>query len=248
MGNSTDQTTSNEIVKASRTTKSIKCIACGSDLKKPRRRYCSDGCHEKINWVLSLSKGLLKTFNARYAAFSFTDGHVMLDVLPAWSNVISRFICERKVGNKPAEDLKYLVLQSGKEWYEMIDNRKSKSYASLVLLDKSHNREIDPASIKPNKKTQPRLSDEEKKCLKILCIKREELCAEEHSVKINTAYRKMAKVHHPDMGGNTEKFKKLNEAHKQMLGWAENPLFVSRKALHNCWSYDASTNRWSPPL
>ena len=248
MGNSKDKTTGNKIVKASKAPKSLKCVACGFDLEKPRRRYCSDGCHQKINWVLSLSKGLLKTFNARYAAFSFTDGHVMLDVLPAWSNVISRFICERKVGNKPAEDLKYLVLQSGKEWYELIDNKKSKSYASLVLLDKSHNRDIDPASIKPNRKTQARLSNQEKNCLKVLCINRKELCNDGHSVKINSAYRKMAKVHHPDMGGDEEKFKQLNEAHKQMLVWAENPLFVSRKALHDCWSYDASTNRWSPPL
>jgi hypothetical protein len=248
MGNSTNQTTGNGIVKTFRTTKSVKCLACGSFLKKPRRRYCSDGCHQKINWVLSLSKGLLKTFNTRYAAFSFTDCHVMLDVLPAWSNVISRFVCERKVGNKPAEDLKYLVLQSGKEWHELIDNRKSKSYASLVLLDKSHNRDIDPASIKPNRNTRPRLSDEEKNCLKVLCIKKEDLCLDAHTVKINSAYRKMAKVYHPDMGGDEEKFKQLNEAHKQMLAWAENPLFVSRKALHDCWSYDASTNRWSPPL
>jgi hypothetical protein len=248
MGNSTDQTTSNELVKTSKTTKSLKCLACGKPLKKPRRRYCSNGCHQKINWVLSLSKGLLKTFNARYAAFSFTDRHVMLDVLPAWSNVISRFVCERKHGNKPAEDLKYLVLQSGKEWYELIDNRKSKSYASLVLLDKSHNREIDPDSIKPNRNTQPRFSDQQKNCLKVLCINREELCSDSHTVKINSAYRKMAKVYHPDMGGDEEKFKQLNEAHKQMLSWAENPLFISRKALHNCWSYDASTNRWSPPL
>ncbi len=248
MGKSKDKTTNNKIVKTSKVAKSLTCIACGIDLEKPRRRYCSDDCKEKIKWVLSLSKGLLRTFNAKYAAFSFTDDHVMLDVLPAWSKVISRFICERTVGGKPAEDLKYLVLQSGKEWHDLIDNKKSKSYASYVLLDKSHNNEIDPASIKPNKKTKPRLSDEEKKCLKILRIEREELCAEEHSVKINSAYRKMAKVHHPDMGGDTEKFKQLNEAHKQMLGWAESPLFVSRKALHNCWSYDASTNRWSPPL
>ena len=248
MGTPTDITTGNKIARTAGTTKTVKCLACGSYLKKPRRRYCSDECHRKIDWVLSLSKGLLKAFNARYAAFSFTDDHVMLDMLPAWSKVISRFICKRKVGNKPAEDLKYLVLQSGEEWYELINNKKSKSYASLFILDQSHNRDIDPNSIKPHKKTKPRLSEQEKTCLKILRIKREELCNEGHSVRINSAYRKMAKVHHPDLGGDEEKFKKLNEAHKQMLLWAENPLFVSRKALHDCWSYDAATNRWSPPL
>ena len=74
------------------------------------------------------------------------------------------------------------------------------------------------------------------------------VCSEGSTFKINSAYRKMAKVHHPDMGGDEENFKKLNDAHKQMLLWAENPLFTSRKALHNCWSYDSATNRWSPPL
>jgi len=191
---------------------------------------------------------LLKAFNTRYAAFSFTDGHVILDVLPAWSKGISRFIYKRKAGNKPAEDLKNLVLQYGKEWYDLIDNNKSKSYASLFLLDKSHDRDIDPSSIKPNRKSQPKLSAQENACLKILCLKREELCADGHAVKINSAYRKMAKIHHPDMGGDEEKFKQLNEAHKQMLLWAENPLYISRKALQNFWSYDAYTNRWSPPL
>lgn len=248
MGTSTVLTSNKQITSTSKTTKSVRCLSCGSVLKKPRRRYCTNECRQKINWVLSLSKGLLKTFSARYAAFSFTEGHVILDVLPTWSNIISRFICKRTAGNKPAEDLKNLILQSGKEWHEMVNNNKSKSYASLFLLDKSHNKEIDPSEIKPNRKTQPRLSSQEKDCLKILCLKREELCSDGHEVKINSAYRKMAKVHHPDMGGDEEKFKQLNEAHKQMLLWAENPLYISRKALQDCWSYDAYTNRWTPPL
>jgi hypothetical protein len=248
MGTSTDLTSKKQIIRASRTTKSVTCLSCGSVLEKPRRRYCSNECRQKINWVLSLSKGLLKAFSTRYAAFSFTDGHVMLDVLPAWSKVISRFMCKRTAGNKPAEDLKNLILQSGKEWHQIVENNKSKSYASLTLLDKSIDKEIDPSDIKPNRKTQPRLSSQETACLKILSLKREELCSEGRAVKINSAYRKMAKIHHPDMGGDGEKFKQLNEAHKQMLLWAENPLYISRKALQNCWSYDANTNRWSPPL
>jgi len=55
-------------------------------------------------------------------------------------------------------------------------------------------------------------------------------------------------VYHPDLGGDAEKFKKLNAAHQQMLLWAENPHFTLRKALLDCWSYDGATNRWSPPL
>ncbi len=173
----------------------------------------------------------------------------MLDVLPTWSNVISRFIRARNNGNTPAEDLKSLVLNSGKQWYELVDNKRSRSHASLLLLDRYHNKEIDPASIKPIRKIVPKLSAQENSCLKILQLNRETLCAKENNLRINSAYRKMAKVHHPDLGGDAEKFKALNEAHKQMLSWAANPLYREAKgALQDCWSYNAYTNKWTPPL
>ncbi len=248
MKTQTDHTSQHHVVKAPRTVKSANCLSCGSELKKPRRRYCSDECRQKINWVLSLSKGLLKAFSARYAAFSFTDKHVILDVLPAWTQVISRFVYARTAGNKPAEDLKNLVLQSGKEWYDLIDQKKSRSYASLVLLDKCHNKKIDPSSIKPDGKLLPKFSAQERKCVKILQIRKESLCSEGKTLVIKSAYRRMAKIHHPDMGGDMEKFKQLSAAHEQMLRWAERPVYNNRKALRDCWSYNAYTDRWSPPL
>ena len=224
------------------------CLACGTEQIKPGRRYCTKECRRQINWVLSLSKGLLKTFNARYAAFSFTKEHVILDVLPVWSKKISRFICRRASKNKPAEDLKNLILQSGEEWYNLVDNRTSKSFASLFLLSKNHNKDIDPKSIKPLNKSRLRLSKIEKNSLRILQLDRKDISSDGHISKIKSAYKKMAKRHHPDMGGDEEVFKQLNNAHKQMLLWAENPQYTSRKALQNCWSYDGVTNRWTPPL
>lgn len=247
MGASTDQASNNGIVRYPRTCKSSKCLSCGKDLTKPQRRYCSKICRRQIDWVLLLSKGLLRAFNTRYAAFSFTDDYVILDVLPVWSKVISRFVWHRTPDNKPAEDLKNLILEAGREWHQQANN-KSKSYASLFLLDKNHKKDIDLGSIKPNRKIFPRLSKEEKACLKVLRLDRKDLCADGHVVKINSAYRRMAKVHHPDKGGDAEKFKQLNEAHKQMLLWSANPQYTSKRALPDCWSYDASTNRWSPPL
>lgn len=225
-----------------------RCLACGTDQMKPRRRYCSNECRQQINWVLSLSKGLLKAFNARYAAFSFTGEHVILDVLPIWSKGISRFVSKRNNGNRPAADLKNLILQAGKEWHYLVNNKNSKSYASLFLLQKSHMGEIDPNSIKPNRKASPKLSIYEKNCLKLLKLERKDLCASGQMIKIKSAYRKMAKLYHPDMGGDEEKFKQLTLAHERMLMWAGNPQYVSRKALDGCWSYDGSTNKWSPPL
>lgn len=228
--------------------KTGKCLACGVEGIKPGRRYCSKECRQHINWVLSLSKGLLKTFNARYAAFFFTDEHVILDVLPVWSKGISRFIYERTPGRKPAEDLKCLILESGEQWYKLVDNNNSRSYASLLLLSQNHNEHIDPASIMPNTNTRPRLSRKEKNYLKILDLDRDDLSSDGSYDKIKAAYKKMAKLYHPDKGGDEEMFKQLNEAHHQMLLWAENPQYTCRRALPDCWSYDGSTNRWTPPL
>ena len=248
MRTSTDQIAGSKGVKNIPPSRAKTCLSCGTDQIKPGRRYCSKECRQQINWVLSLSKGLLRTFNARYASFSFTHDHVILDMLPAWAKEISRFICRRTPGNKPAEDLKNLILESGREWYHLVDNNNSKSYASLSLLMKKHKKGIDPSNIKPDRKIRPRLSKHENDCLKILRLRRKDLSSDSNLAKIRSAYKKMAKIYHPDVGGDTEKFKQLNEAHKQMLLWSENPQYTSRKALRDCWSYDGSTNRWSPPL
>jgi hypothetical protein len=191
---------------------------------------------------------LLRIFNTRYAAFSFDDDLVTLDILPTWSNEISRFTYIRSNGKKPAEDLKALVLSYGREWYETIENKNSKTYASLLLLKKNHDQKIRPESLKPNRTVRPRFTNCEKKSIKLLSLKLEELVKSGQTSRIKSAYKKMAKIHHPDVGGDTEKFKQLNEAHQQLLQWAEKPQFTSRKALAGCWSYDGATNKWTPPL
>ena len=213
-----------------------------------KRRYCSAECRQQVHWVLSLSKGLLRTLNARYAAFSFSRDHVILDVLPVWSKGISRFIGQRTPGKKPAEDLKRLILEAGREWHHLVNNNTSRSYASLSLLEKSHQKDINPDSIKPSRRDRVRLSKYEKDCLKILKLERDDLSSQDYLGTIKSAYKKMAKLHHPDMGGDAEKFKQLKKAHDQMLLWTENPQYTSRKALEDCWSYDGYTCRWSPPL
>ena len=244
----TDQTVAGKSDSTPSLVNTKRCLACGTDRIKAGRRYCSTQCRQQMNWVLSLSKGLLRVFNARYAAFFFTNDQVVLDVLPFWSKNISRFILVRTEGNKPADDLKSLILQWGKRWHQLVNNNNSKSYASFSLIEKALEKDIDPDSIMPDKKASARLSEGEKSCLKILRLERKDLSPGNHVMQIKSAYRKMAKVYHPDMGGDEDKFKQLNDAHTQMLQWAEHPNFSFRKALHGCWSYDGDTNRWSPPL
>lgn len=224
------------------------CLSCGEPCENLRRRYCSRECRKQMLWVLSLSKGLLNIFNARYASFSFDSSRVILDILPAWSKDISRFIRKRAPGKRPAEDLKRLILESGSDWHTMIRNNNSRSYASLYLLKKNSDNRLSAEALKPDGRLRPRFTRKEKDAIKLLDLDADDLIIKGHMSLIKSAYKKMAKVHHPDMGGDAEKFKRLNEAHQQMLSWAEDPQFTSRKALIDCWSFDSSTNRWTPPL
>ncbi len=225
-----------------------RCLSCGTTEMNGGRRYCSAGCREQILWVLSLAKGLLRVFNARYAAFTFDQNRVFLDILPLRSREISRFTCRRRNGRKPAEDLKDLILQSGEEWHEMVSHHNSKGYASLFLLQKNHDHTVPPDALMPDHRVSPRFSRTEKESMKALRIGVNELLSKSSTEKIRSAYKRMAKVHHPDKGGRAEDFRRLTEAHDQMLFWAENPRFTARKALSGCWSYDGYTNRWVPPL
>jgi hypothetical protein len=225
-----------------------RCLACGNEDLRPGRRYCSRYCRQKLMWSLSLSKGLLQTLNARYAAFSFNDTCVALDILPAWSNSISRFVRERKLGHSPANTLKELVLETGKQWYQKRDSRFSRSFASQSLLEEKVENSINPESIKPNANRVPRLSLDQKRMLKYLNISTDNLIVGDCAAVIKRAYRGMAKRYHPDKGGDGEKFKELTKAHEIMQEWAKNPRFRSNHSLPGSWSYNGYKNRWSPPL
>lgn len=225
-----------------------RCLACGTEDIKPGRRYCSRQCRQKLMWVLSLSKGLLQTLNTRYATFSFTEHCVALDVMPTWSNGISRFVYERKSGYPPANALKELVLEAGKEWYEKRSRRISRSFASQSILQEKVEQSINPDSIMPNTNRIPRLSADQKKALRHLNINMDNLVFGDYVREIRKAYRGMAKVCHPDKGGDGERFKEINRAHELMIQWTGDPKFQSNCALPGCWSYNGYRNRWSPPL
>ena len=225
-----------------------RCLACGTDDIKPGRRYCSKRCRQKLVWSLSLSKGLLQTLNARYAAFSFTEHFVALDVMPVWSDSVSRFLYKRKLGYSPANTLKELTLEAGKEWYKKRARRISRSFASKTILEENVKSNIDPDSIKPKTKKVPKLSIDQKKSLKHLNIHTKTLMFEDSAREIKKAYREMAKIYHPDKGGDGDRFKEINRANELLHQWIEEPKFQFNNRLLGCWSYNSYTNRWSPPL
>jgi hypothetical protein len=225
-----------------------RCLACGTEDIKPGRRYCSRQCRQRLMWTLSLSKGLLQTLNTRYASFSFTEHYVALDLMPTWSNMISRFVYKRKSDHSPANSLKELILEAGNEWYKKRKRRISRSFASQSILEERVEHSINPDSIKPNTNRIPKLSPDQKKALKHLKISTGCLVFGDYVTEIKKAYRGMAKIYHPDIGGDGEKFKEINRAHELMLQWIEDPKFRSNNALPGCWSYNGYKNRWSPPL
>lgn len=224
------------------------CLACGEDeLPKRRRRYCSDKCKKRLDFALYITTGLVQTLRARYAAFSYTQDTLILDVLPIGSSVISRFMWTRGKHKKVADDLLDLVEQAGCEWYKKEEETGSRWWASQHLLDKASRREIPVSTIMPVSKRAPQLNHKEKSALRLLELSKEQIVSKESMRSIKSAYRRQAKRFHPDKGDTSNRFVEINEAHAELLNWAENPKFRSRTALPNSWCYDASRKRWVPP-
>lgn len=224
------------------------CLACGEEeLPKGRRRYCNDKCKKRLDFALYIATGLVAALRARYAAFSYTENTLILDILPVRSSHISRFMWSRGKQKKVADDLLDMVEQVGREWYEMEEETSSRWWASQYLLERSSRRDIPVSTVVPASKKTPQLNHKEKSALKVLELTKEQILAADAVQCVKSAYRRKAKLHHPDKGDTSNKFIEINEAHAELLNWAESPRFRSRIALVNSWCYDASRKRWAPP-
>jgi hypothetical protein len=233
---------------ASSTRRKKLCLSCGeNELPKGRRRYCADRCRKRLEFALYIATGLVQTLRARYAAFSYTDGMLILDILPVGAKTISRFVWQRDGHKKVAEDLLGMIEQAGREWYKHEEKTGSRWWASQHLLDRASRKDIPVNAIVPTSKKTPQLNYKAKNALRLLELTREQIVSKDSMRQIKSAYRKQAKLFHPDKGDTTNRFVQINEAHAELLNWAENPRFHSRTALPNSWCYDASRKRWVPP-
>ena len=224
------------------------CLSCGEEeLPRVRRRYCSDKCKKRLDFALYITTGLVQTLRARYAAFSYTRDSLILDVLPVGANVISRFMWRRRKEKQVADDLLDLVERAGCEWYKKEEETGSRWWASQHLLEEASRGDIPVNTIVPVSKKAPQLNHKEKNALKLLQLSKEQIVAEDGMRCIKSAYRRQAKLFHPDKGDKSDRFIDINQAHAELLNWAENPKFRSRTALPNSWCYDASKKRWVPP-
>jgi hypothetical protein len=81
-----------------------------------------------------------------------------------------------------------------------------------------------------------------------LKIDKADIDSDELSKIIKNAYRRQAKIHHPDTGGQAQTFRKLHAAYMELLRWADNPTFIRRRGFPDKWYYDSDKQKWVQPI
>ena len=56
------------------------------------------------------------------------------------------------------------------------------------------------------------------------------------------------KKHHPDLGGSSEIFLKIQEAYETLSNWAKRPTYIRRRGFPDKWLYQGAYNRWIKPI
>jgi hypothetical protein len=221
-----------------------RCLSCGTTENMYRRRYCSLECRQRLRYHLNMRSGLLVALNTRYATFYFTETIIILDILPHGSAELFSFIFPRSKGKKPVEDFCTMNNILGNLWWAEQRRTNKRYLASRMVLENAHSKNKNPSSVRPIEIKEPvRLA----KSLTFLKLRKTDLDSPKLQEIIKTAYRKQAKQHHPDLGGNAVLFRKLHEAYLQLIEWSENPVFISRRGFPDKWFYYGSRNKWIQP-
>ena len=219
------------------------CLSCGAPLGAARRRYCSVACRQRLRYQLNLRTGLLRALNTRYATFYFTDEVIILDIMTGESGDIHSFIHARRCAATPAQDFARMANRLGKAWWSAKQRTRRRYLASSFLLDMAR-RGGSPEAVRPLVITRPTVAGSALDCLKLNSTS---LDTPELKKLIKSAYRRQAKAHHPDAGGNAAVFRRIHQAYEELLGWAENPVFTKRSGFPDKWFYDGQRNRWVQP-
>ena len=221
-----------------------RCLSCGDPLPNRRRLYCSLDCRQKLKDCLNRRTGLLKALNIRYATFYFTQFLIMFDLLPYDNQKVYSFMLPRRSGRQPVDDYCTLSNLLGKAWWEERNRTHKRYLASQHILSIAVNRIASPDSVIPLRRTFPAIRQSS---LMALQLKKSDLHSAGLSRIIKQAYRRQAKKHHPDLGGDDKAFRKLHEAYERLAEWSKNPTFVRCKGFPDKWLYDGYSNRWQQP-
>lgn len=221
------------------------CLSCGATENIGKRRYCSVKCRQHLRQKLTTRSGLLQALNTRYATFYFTDTQIILDVVPHGIREIFRYTALRSDGIKPAEDFGKLTNRLGDVWWEE-EKRTAKNYqASRCVLEMAERLAISEGLARPR---LIRVATVKPDNLILLDITKADLGSRELGKIIKNAYRRQVKIHHPDVGGKAATFRKIHEAYKDLLRWAENPTFIRRRGFPDKWYYDGDNKKWVQPV
>jgi hypothetical protein len=209
-----------------------------------RRRYCSIECRQRLRNNLNMRTGLLQTLQIRYATFYFTDTLVVLDMLPYGSADLLSFIFPRATGRKPVDDFCNMFNLLGNAWWEEVRRTKKRYLATRLILGKAKSIEGDINSVRPLEVREPtRMA----RSMTFLKLKHNDLHSSNLQQIIKRAFRRQAKRHHPDQGGDPDLFRKLRDAYEQLIRWSENPSFTTRRGFPDKWFYEGGLDRWTQP-
>jgi hypothetical protein len=188
----------------------------------------------------------LKALNTRYATFYFTEELLVMDVLPFGSEKIYSYFFTRSPGREPADDFSELCNILGNAWWGEMKRTNRGYLASRHVLNQAVPRNTPAGSIRPEIVKIPAVKGSGRS-LVYLKIDREALHSKELKQVIKSAYRRQARIVHPDMGGDENAFRKIYQAYEALMAWAEEPSFLERSGFPDKWFYAGNKNRWVQP-
>lgn len=208
-----------------------------------KRRYCSKECRTELLRQLDIMSGLLRALETRYASFSFTDAVLVLDVVTNGSKKGYRFLYKRKRNSMPAHDLYRMADELGSKWWEKQKQTGKRYRASRHVFESAAQSTIPCALVTPLEIRSPfRIG----KSLMCLNLRYEDLNSQNSHRAVKSAYRREALKHHPDRGGNSASFRKVNSAYEDLLHWLEAPELRTRRGIPGKWFFDGK--KWKSPL
>jgi hypothetical protein len=222
-----------------------RCLSCGTTKNMGRRRYCSAYCKQRLGYKLDMRVGLVQALNVRYATFYFSDLLIAMDLLPHGYNEIFSFFYPRSFDKTPAEDFSHMADVLGKIWWAEQKRTQKRYLASRHVLAQAIR---NPASLRPVRPLQTVVPTLRGASMTALKIEKADLNAPDLPRVIRDAYRRQVKIHHPDMGGNAETFRKIHQAYEDLLHWSKNPTFARRRGFPDRWFYDGNRCKWIHPV
>ncbi len=221
------------------------CLSCGKTENMRNRRYCSVRCRQHLRQKLTTRTGLLEAINARHATFYFTEDIIVMDVIVRDIRQVFRYKALRTKGSRPADDFGKMANRLGEAWWAEEHRTKRKYMASRMLLEMAEKLDVSEGLVRPR---LIKVASVKPESLHYLGLSKAELGSPELPKLVKSAYRRQVKIHHPDAGGDAIIFRKIHDAYKDLLRWADCPSFIRRRGFPDKWYYDGASQKWVQPV